>query len=655
MDALPNVDGAAAVGARRGLRAAQPVGLWSPPARVQATSDELDVTVVVPTRNEAGNVNELLRRLDAALGSLRAEVLFVDDSDDETPAVILAAAERSSRNIRLLHREPGRREGRLGGAVVAGFQLARAPWAAVIDGDLQHPPEAIPSLLLAGRAQDVDLVYGSRYVEDGDAAGLGGPTRRWVSSLSTVLAKALFPRKLSAVSDPMSGFFAIRLAALDSAALRPAGYKVLLEILAQARLRRTAAVPFSFQPRYSGRSKASLAEGIRFLTQLLALRLGMSVGRLSQLTQLLTVGVIGVGVNTVIMWALIASWSHLPYLMAFVLAINVTLVAIFWLLTKYGFRQTPNGSYWEGIPRFWFINVTLLPFQLGSLVVLVGGAAMKPLMANVVVVCMVFGLWFMLTSTWVFSGKATAGGPVIWALDVLRGLGLRTVSRRSYLFRLVLLIAATLVAVPASAVQSWAVLQGGGIAAAELVVVVVAALVMVALRTSPSAGDPDVHDRQLDVIMAVPILAAAVWSSLGWSAELAPGAPWSTRDAVTACLFLAGSSLLLIGTRLTARLRWALCLPLLGLPAVTDRPLLLGALLTAVVVAITTTVAVRLYRRRRTTQGGHLVAPARHQRLPSWRFGVAVVVAVAGLLAFITIGNASAPAPASTPAAQLAP
>jgi putative flippase GtrA len=308
---------------------------------------EFDVTVVIPTRNETGNVEELLRRLDAALGSLRAEVLFVDDSDDDTPSVIRDAADKSSRPVRLLHREPGRRAGRLGGAVVAGFQLARAPWAVVIDGDLQHPPEMIPSLI--GRASpDVDLVYGTRYVDSGDAGGLNGRGREWVSAASTALAKAVFPRKLRAVSDPMSGFFAVRLGALDLSALRPAGYKVLLEILAQSRLRATAGVAYSFQPRFSGQSKASLIEGARFLVQLVALRLGMSVGRLAQIAAFLAVGLSGVAVNTLALWSLSAAWFDLPYLLAAFLATNIAIAWNFVLLETWVFRRVRRRSFAAG-------------------------------------------------------------------------------------------------------------------------------------------------------------------------------------------------------------------------------------------------------------------------------------------------------------------
>ena len=106
----------------------------------------MDLTVVIPTRNEVPNVPEMLRRLDGALRDLDAEVLFVDDSDDDTPAVISAAAEAAPRPVRLLHRAPENRTGGLGGAVIAGMRTAAAPWVVVLDGDLQHPPDLVPAL-----------------------------------------------------------------------------------------------------------------------------------------------------------------------------------------------------------------------------------------------------------------------------------------------------------------------------------------------------------------------------------------------------------------------------------------------------------------------------------------------------------------------------
>src|ERR1700710_1077752 len=93
-------------------------GLRRPAGTPASDIGRPDITVVVPTRGEAGNVHELIRRLDLALGDIRAEILFVDDSDDDTPEAIRSAAANFKRTVRLLHREPGQREGRLGGAVV---------------------------------------------------------------------------------------------------------------------------------------------------------------------------------------------------------------------------------------------------------------------------------------------------------------------------------------------------------------------------------------------------------------------------------------------------------------------------------------------------------------------------------------------------------
>ena len=73
-------------------------------------------------------------------------------------------------------------------------------------------------------------------------------------------------------TDPMTGFFAVRRGAVDTATLRPQGFKILLEILARHRLAVTE-VPFTFGARATGASKATAAQGWQFLRQLLELRL----------------------------------------------------------------------------------------------------------------------------------------------------------------------------------------------------------------------------------------------------------------------------------------------------------------------------------------------------------------------------------------------
>jgi dolichol-phosphate mannosyltransferase len=230
------------------------------------------VCVLVPTRDESGNIPTLLSRLGPVLTLVHGEVLFVDDSDDDTPSVIAAAGRTARAPVRMLHRNPGERPGGLGGAVQAGLATVTAPWTVVMDGDLQHPPERIVDLLAAAGA-GADLVVASRHRGDGNAKGLSSGARRLGSGGATWLARLLFPRTLASVTDPMSGFFAVRTAAIDPASLRPRGFKILLEVLVRTRPLRVAEVPFEFAERYVGKSKASWREMARYLRLLVALRI----------------------------------------------------------------------------------------------------------------------------------------------------------------------------------------------------------------------------------------------------------------------------------------------------------------------------------------------------------------------------------------------
>jgi len=108
------------------------------------------VSILVPTRNESANIEPLIARIERSTQGLRVEVVFVDDSDDDTAERIARMAKRSSLPVALLARPRGQREGGLGGAVLVGFGLSSGKWICVMDGDLQHPPEVIRDLLAKG-------------------------------------------------------------------------------------------------------------------------------------------------------------------------------------------------------------------------------------------------------------------------------------------------------------------------------------------------------------------------------------------------------------------------------------------------------------------------------------------------------------------------
>ena len=172
----------------------------------------------------------------------------------------------------LLHRPVGERHGGLGGAVVAGLALARGTWVCVMDGDLQHPPESILEMLAAAESRHATLVVASRYRAGGDSNGLDGVPRRVASRAASGAAKALFWRTFRDVTDPMSGFFLVRRDAVDGAHLRPNGFKILMELAVRTPSLRVAEVPYTFEARHAGESKAGYREAVAYLRHLALLR-----------------------------------------------------------------------------------------------------------------------------------------------------------------------------------------------------------------------------------------------------------------------------------------------------------------------------------------------------------------------------------------------
>ncbi|MDF2715598.1 MAG: hypothetical protein K0R28_2523, partial [Paenibacillus sp.] len=102
----------------------------------------MKISIIVPSYNEGSNVIRLAERLLPVLESAAwdFEVIFVDDSLDETPMLLRELHERDAR-FRCLHRE---RERGLATAVLAGFRIAEGDLFVVMDADLQHPPEIVP-------------------------------------------------------------------------------------------------------------------------------------------------------------------------------------------------------------------------------------------------------------------------------------------------------------------------------------------------------------------------------------------------------------------------------------------------------------------------------------------------------------------------------
>jgi dolichol-phosphate mannosyltransferase len=229
-------------------------------------ADTPQLSVIVPTFNERDNVTTLFRRLDAALAGIAWEVIFVDDnSPDGTWDVVRGLARQDSR-VRCIRRI-GRRG--LSGACIEGILACSAPYAAVIDADLQHDETQLAKMLGLLQGGEADLVVGSRYIEGGSADSFD-KQRAGASQLATEVAKRVLRVK---IKDPMSGFFMIRRDRFEQLApqLSTQGFKILLDIVATARGElRVVEVPFTFGSRLHGESKLDSMVALDFLGLVLA-------------------------------------------------------------------------------------------------------------------------------------------------------------------------------------------------------------------------------------------------------------------------------------------------------------------------------------------------------------------------------------------------
>jgi dolichol-phosphate mannosyltransferase len=227
-----------------------------------------ELSVVVPTRNEAGNVVALHDALWSTLADYDYEVIVVDDSDDGETRRLLREACDADRRWTVIERTAEEQTG-LGTAVATGIAVSQGEAVCVMDGDLQHPPEIIPRLLAKIQA-GADLAVASRYMKGGSRAGLAGPSRLWVSRACTWLAHLIFP-ETNRTSDPLTGFFCCKRQHVSGLELRPMGFKILLELLVCTPKLKVADVPFVFAARQAGESKASTRQGVLFLRHLFSL------------------------------------------------------------------------------------------------------------------------------------------------------------------------------------------------------------------------------------------------------------------------------------------------------------------------------------------------------------------------------------------------
>jgi dolichol-phosphate mannosyltransferase len=340
------------------------------------------LSVILPTYNEAANLRMIVPMISRVFDDLgiRGEIIVVDDGSPDGTAET-AASLAGTHPLRVHVRKTDRG---LSKSVIEGFRLAEGEVCVVMDADMSHPVEKIPDMIRPILEGKCDATVGSRYVTGGGAQNWP-LARRIVSKGAGVLAKGI-----TALSDPTSGFMAVRKSLLSGVALDPLGWKIVLEVVVKTKAS-VMEIPIVFADRVEGKSKLGFkaqVDYLRHLARLYAHRYPLVL----EFFKFCLVGLTGLVVDTAVLVSLVDRASLDPRFAAvFAFAAAVSWNYLFnrvWAFKSGRFASIPR-SY------IFFVSVCLggLGVRIGVMHLLIAYAGMG------------VSPWYILTS---FIGIAAA-------------------------------------------------------------------------------------------------------------------------------------------------------------------------------------------------------------------------------------------------------
>jgi dolichol-phosphate mannosyltransferase len=350
------------------------------------------ISVIVPTYNERENIIPLVEQIHHALSNHEYRILFVDDdSRDGTAELAQSLSPKYPVSVIVRQDQKG-----LASAVVDGLKHTNGETIVVMDADLQHPPEVLPDLLETIN-NGADIAVASRYVPGGGCHGWG-LIRRIISRVAIFLSHLFLPSTRH-VKDPMSGFFMFSRQVVANAELKPAGYKILLEILVLGDFHHAVEVPYTFRIRSRGESKLSGRQQIAYLRHIYSLM--RRTGEIWRILKFCLVGISGIFVNEGLLWIL-AQLAGFPLVMASPISIECSIISNFTLNNFFTFhdrRSLALKSTLYRLLKFNLVSLGGLGINLGVLLFFTDVVGVYYLVANLFGIVVAF-MWNYILSTW---------------------------------------------------------------------------------------------------------------------------------------------------------------------------------------------------------------------------------------------------------------
>lgn len=313
----------------------------------------MSLSIVIPTYNEKDNIQFLIEKIFYILrkNKINGEIIVVDDNSPDGTGLITEGLRKKYNNLKVVHRK-----GKLGlsTAVIAGFKIAKNNVLGVMDADMSHPPEAIPSMYRE-ITKGEDFVIGSRYVKKGKIIGWSF-YRKVISKGATLLAKIF-----TNVKDPMSGFFMIKKECVKGVNLNPKGFKICLELLVKAKYKTVKEIPITFTDRERGKSKISLKEYYLYLCNLIDYM--KYKPNIIQFLKFCIVGAIGTVLNIAVMYSL-TEFFNIFYMVSALFSFVASVTNNFVLNKIWTFNEKIKERIFSKYTKFFTISIFALIVNL---------------------------------------------------------------------------------------------------------------------------------------------------------------------------------------------------------------------------------------------------------------------------------------------------
>ncbi|MGC9058506.1 MAG: glycosyltransferase [Candidatus Nanoarchaeia archaeon] len=357
----------------------------------------MKLSIIIPTYNEEENIVELLNKTELSLKGLnyKHEIIVVDDGTDATAALALKVAKSKGYPVKV-HKRKAKRG--LTSAILDGIKLSKGKLIAVMDADLQHPPEMLPELLKEIEKGN-DIAIASRYVK-GASSSLS-LYRKFVSKTGVFILH-LFVPKTRIVKDPLANFIVFKKEIVDVNSIDTNAIRLLPELLVRGKVKKVVELPYQFKSRKAGKTKVLSIRNM-WAGLLYALRLGKK--ELARMGKFLIVGASGIAVNEGLLW-LLTEFVGLFYLVSSIIAIETSILSNFILNDVWTFRDCRKGNFIKRLIKFNVARIATLAINFGMLFLLTT-LGMHYLLSNLFGIALATIAGYLASVWWVWKWKKT--------------------------------------------------------------------------------------------------------------------------------------------------------------------------------------------------------------------------------------------------------